>query len=45
MRHARPWVLVALLLVLICLGLAACGGYGSPGNGGGTPAPTTPSGY
>ncbi|HEU5438839.1 MAG TPA: hypothetical protein VFU88_06095 [Ktedonobacterales bacterium] len=46
MRFARPWLLVALALIVICLGLVAC--TGSPyGPGGGAPAPTTTtsSGY
>lgn len=45
MHLAHRWVLVTLMLVLFCLGLAACGSYSpSPGNGG-TPAPTATKGW
>lgn len=46
MHLRRFWMLVVLALVVMCLGLAACGGYApNPGNGG-TPGSTpTSSGY
>jgi hypothetical protein len=45
MHITRSWLLVTLLLVLLCLGLAACSGpsnpYNTPSNG--TPSNSTPS--
>jgi hypothetical protein len=46
MNRARNWALLALMLIFICAGLAACASYSSPGPSSGTPAPaSTPVGY
>jgi hypothetical protein len=44
MNRSRHWALVALMLIFICAGLAACTNYSSPGPSNGTPAPASTSG-
>ncbi len=43
MHHIRHWLVVIAALVVIGVGLVACGGPYSPPGGGGTPAPTSSS--
>lgn len=41
-RHAAPlqWLCTLLLILILALSVAACGGYSSPTNPGGGPTPT-----